>query len=55
MKTKLMSFNIDVPASTKEGDVIRLRGAASFEFKCVRVDGELVLQATVVDGMKVER
>lgn len=55
MKTKLMSFDIDVPASTKEGDVIRVRGSASFEFKCVKLDGELVLQAMAVDGVKVER
>ena len=55
MKTKLMSFDVDAPKDTKEGDVIRVRGSASFEFKCVRVDGELVLQATAVDGVKVER
>lgn len=55
MKTKLMSFDIDVPKDTKEGDTIKLRGSAHFEFKCVRVDGELVLQATAVDGVKVER
>lgn len=55
MKTKLMSFNIDVPKDTKEGDVVRVRGSASFEFKCVRVDGELVLQATAIDCVRVER
>ena len=55
MKTKLMSFDVDVPKDTKEGDVIRVRGSTSFDFKCVKVDGELVLQATMVDGVKIER
>lgn len=58
MKTKLMSFDIDVQDGFGEGDTIEgwthnFIASGRMKFKCVRVDGELVLKLTHFDGEAV--